>query len=143
MLQRVVTYSSCLIYEQKTEERLHTHSSKPRIDYIITGRAGEDLLYVVPVETKKKSLQKDMAQLAQYMVSLAQGTTNTCVGYLLDEDTLHIVFAPLALSEMLVPLVLISPALKWRMGTSLNRGACVPIATAFYEEDSGYCGGHP
>ena len=119
----------CRGHEQKTEERQHVQGSKPQVDFLIISQA-EDVLYLVPIETKK---QKDMAQLAQHMSPVGQQISNTCVGYLLDEDSLQ--------QKVLLP---IAPALNWCHNTSLDSSVWLSVSSArpLHEVIHNFCGDH-
>ena len=55
----------------------------------------------------------------------AQGEMKCGVGLLIDEDSLRLTFSPLACDGLSLPVVVFTPLLKWREGTTINRGACV------------------
>ena len=124
-------YSSALNVETNTESRPHIPGAKPRVDYMLVGHDGSDVLYRVPVEVKKVITKNDMSQLANYMGCLG-GTgdfsgTNIGVGFLMDESVFRIAFSPLSCDGLVLPVVFFSPAIKWREETTLNRGACVAL----------------
>ena len=84
------------------------------------------------VEVKKAMVTKDMAQLAQYMCALGSKgeyiASNMCIGFLLDEHHFRVAFAPFSLNDnLLLPIVLFSPVLKWREDNSICRGVCVAM----------------
>ena len=98
--------------------------------------ANEDLdssntVYVIPIEAKKKICSKDMSQLAQYMTTMANGpyiSLNTSVGMLVDESAVAFAFSCLCSTENIpLPVVFLSPAVKWRSGPVLVRGVCVAM----------------
>ena len=73
-----------------------------------------------------------MSQLAQYMATLVNGIhtkPKTTVGLLLDQDTVQFAFSALCLPATNTPLsiVLVSPPLRWRSGTAVNRGVCIAL----------------
>ena len=114
--------SSGLHFEAKTQEWANVPGAKPCVDYLLTGQMEDKYLYLIPVEVKKEhNVLSGMGQLAQYMSSLGKGMPfldrNTSIGLVVDNSTVHFVFAPYMLnSGVHLPIVLISPAVSWRVG---------------------------
>ena len=97
------------------------------MDYAISGHIGEHPLYQVAAEDKVKLVPSDIAQLAQCMSTLVNGEhlrERSAVGILLDKDSLHFAFDE---GKTPLPIVVISPSLKWRDGTAVQRGACISL----------------
>ena len=125
-------FTSLLNVESKTEERRHTRGAKPRVDYTLCGHVGGEAVYHVPVEVKKNMTVKDMPQLAQYMATLGRSgkytEENVCIGFLIDEFYVRVVFAPLSLPDgRPLPIVFFGHLTRWRESTVINRGVCVAL----------------
>ena len=125
-------FTSLLNVESKTEERRHTRGAKPRVDYTLCGHVGGEAVYHVPVEVKKNMTVKDMPQLAQYMATLGRSgkytEENVCIGFLIDEFDVRVVFAPLSLPDgRPLPIVFFGHLTRWRESTVINRGVCVAL----------------
>ena len=54
-------YKSFFQSQTKTESRKNTRGRKPCVDYTMSGIVDKDVVYVIPVEAKKKLCQADMA----------------------------------------------------------------------------------
>ena len=126
-------YSSQFSFEPSTENRPGRKGRKPQVDYAISGHIGDHPLYQMAAEAKVKLVPSDIAQLAQYMSTLVNGEhlrERSTVGILLDKDALHFAFSALCLPDegkTPLPIVVISPSLKWRVGTAVQRGACISL----------------
>ena len=123
------TYSSALHFETKTQEWPHVPGVKPRVEYLLTGQKEGKVLYLIPVEVKRRNTLADMGLLAHYMSSLGKSRGlvegNTCVAYLLDGSSVHFAFAPYTSKDGLyLPIVLVSLR---RTGTSIDTGTCVAM----------------
>ena len=109
-------YFSRLDFELITESRQGVKGRKPHVDYVLSGHLGDTTLYQVAAEAKVKLCCRDMAQLSQYMASLAaSGDLNKkcTVGLLMDKESVCFLFNMLSLDNMLpLPLTLVSPAVK-------------------------------
>ena len=118
-------YSSALNVETNTESRPRIPGAKPRVDYMLVGHDGSDVLYR---EAKKVIAKNDMSQLANYLGGAGDFSgTNIGVGFLMDESVFRIAFSPLSCDGLVLSVVFFSPAIKWREETTLNRGACVAL----------------
>ena len=115
---------------------------KPAVDYTLIGYVESDTLYVIPVEAKATTCEKDIAQLSQYMETIGNGRyvhPFCTVGFLLDQTNVRFAFSVFALAladqsvstsplPLPLPVTLVNPVLAWRRGVSLNRHVCVAMA---------------
>ena len=121
-------FSSALQFEVMTQANPHMAGEKPRVHYLLSGQVGDKYLYVIPVEVKKEdSLLQGMTQ---YLSTLGRTEpfigTRVRVGMLLDDSSIHLVFAPFMLENKVhLPIALTSPPLPWISGIMLTRGVCV------------------
>ena len=73
----------------------------------------------------------DVSQVAQYTGNLAcQGQfvkSNMAFAFLIDEEFYRIGFSPFSHSNLVLPIVVFSPPIRWRTGTTLEEGACVAL----------------
>ena len=125
-------YSSAFELEPQTEWRPNTRGRNPQVDFALVGCVDGKPIYEIAVEAKAKLSIKDMSQLAQYMATLVNGIhtkPKTTVGLLLDQDTVQFAFSALCLPATYTPLsiVLVSPPLRWRSGTAVDRGVCIAL----------------
>ena len=67
-------YSSEFMFEPATEKRVDRRGRKPQVDYALCGHIGDGTIYQIAAEAKAKLVQSDIAQLAQYMSTLVNGT---------------------------------------------------------------------
>ena len=126
-------YVSALHSQTPTEERKHVRGRKPSVDFTMFGQIDEDdAMYLIPIEAKKKICQDDMCQLAQYMTTMVNGhyiSSNTTMGMLVDSNTVVFAFSCLCLDkDTPLPVVLLTPAVKWRSGPILSRDVCVAMS---------------
>ena len=130
-----VEYSSEFNLETKTDSS-GTPGRKPEVNYLLSGYVGNEAVYRIPAESKVKMQASDMSQLSQYMSTMTSGkyiSRNVTQGILLDDSFVRIrfVFSALFVDEqgkcIPLPIVLISPPLKWRERTTLDHGVCVGI----------------
>ena len=126
-------YSTQFNLETKTDST-GTPGRKPEVDYLLSGYVGNEAVYRIPAESKVKMEPSDMAQLSQYMSTMTNGkyiSSNVTQGVLLDETLVRFAFSALFLDKegkcIPLPIVLISPPLKWRERTALDRGVCIGI----------------
>ena len=125
-------YASAFELEPKTEWRPNTRGRNPQVDFALVGCVDGEPIYEIAVEAKATLSIKDMSQLAQYMATLVNGIhtkPKTTVGLLLDQNTVRFAFSALCLPATNTPLsiVLVSPPLKWRSGTAVDRGVCIAL----------------
>ena len=126
-------YSSQFNLETKTDST-GTPGRNPEVDYLLSGYVGNEAVYRIPAESKVKMEPADMSQLSQYMSTMTNGkyiSSNVTQGVLLDETRVQFAFSALCLDKegkcIPLPIILLSPPLKWREGTSLNRSVCIGI----------------
>ena len=70
-------------------------SAKPRVDYMLSGFLGNEPVYLIPVEAKKKFRIDDFAQIAQYVAITVNGNYRQkliSVGMLIDSTNVCFVF---------------------------------------------------
>ena len=65
-----IVYTTSLNYEVQTEERGSQRRRQPQVDFALSAHVENDVLYCVPVESKKKVETKDMVQLSDYQAAL-------------------------------------------------------------------------
>ena len=125
-------YTSALHSQTPTEERRHVRGRKPSVDFTMFGQVDGDAMYLIPIEAKKKICQDDMSQLAQYMTTMINGRyirSNTTMGMLVDYNTVVFAFSCLCLDkDTPLPVVFLTPAMKWRSGPVLSRAVCVAMS---------------
>ena len=128
-----IEYSSEFNLETKTDSS-GTPGRKPEVDYLLSGYVGNEAVYRIPAESKVKMEPADMSQLSQYMSTMINGkyiSNNVTQGVLLDETLVQFAFSALCLDKegkcIPLPIVLLSPPLKWREGTALDRSVCIGI----------------
>ena len=128
-----VEYSSEFNFEMKTDSS-GTPGRDPEVDYLLSGYVGNEAVYRIPAESKVKMEPTDMSQLSQYMSTMTNGkyiSSNVTQGVLLDETLVQFAFSALCLDKesKCIPLliVLLSPPLKWKERTALDRGVCIGI----------------
>ena len=126
-------YSTHFNLETKTDST-GTPGRKPEVDYMLSGYVGNEAVYRIPAESKVKMQASDMSQLSQYMSTMTNGkyiSRNVTQGILLDDSFVRFAFSAIFVGKedkcMPLPIVLISPPLKWRERTALDRGVCVGI----------------
>ena len=120
-----VEYSSEFNFEMKTDSE---------VDHLLSGYVGNEAVYRIPAESKVKMEPADMSQLSQYMSTMTNGkyiSSNVTQGILLDETLVQFAFSALCLDKegkcIPLPIVLLSPPLKWRERTALDCGVCIGI----------------
>ena len=75
----------------------------------------------------------DIAQLGQYMSTLVNQQhvkSHSTVGMLLDRDSVRFAFSALCLPDhgkTPLSIVVVTPSLKWRTGTAVQRGVCIAM----------------
>ena len=128
-----VEYSSEFNFEMKTDSS-GTPGWDPEVDHLLSGYVGNEAVYRIPAESKVKMEPADMSQLSQYMSTMTNGkyiSSNVTQGILLDETLVQFAFSALCLDKegkcIPLPIVLLSPPLKWRERTALDRGVCIGI----------------
>ena len=125
-------YVTNVLVEHVTESRQGVRGNKPSVDYTLTAFVNKDSsepLFMIPVETKKEIVEKDISQLAHYMSTMGKSKyleDLTFLGILLDQNAIRLAFSPFNHSNNIdIPFVLVSPPLNWRSGIGINRGTCV------------------
>ena len=124
-------YKSFFQSQTKTESRKNTRGRKPCVDFTMSGIVDQDVVYVIPVEAKKKLCKANMAQLAQYMTTLVNGQYirgYATLGMLVDDTSVRFAFSVLCAeddSSTPLPVIFVSPPVKWRNGVLLSRAVCV------------------
>ena len=128
-----IEYSSEFNFEMKTDSS-GTPGWDPEVDHLISGYVGNEAVYRIPAESKVKMEPSDMSQLSQYMSTMTNGkyiSSNVTQGVLLDETLVQFAFPALCLDKegkcIPLPIILLSPPLKWRERTALDRGVCIGI----------------
>ena len=96
----------------------------------MSGIVDNGVVYVIPIEAKKLC-RADMAQLAQYMITLVNGQYirgNATMGMLVDYTAVRFAFSVLCTdddSTTPLPVIFVSPPVKWRNGVLISRAVCV------------------
>ena len=128
-----VEYSSEFNFEMKTDSS-GTPGWDPEVDHLLSGYVGNEAVYRIPAESKVKMEPADMSQLSQYMSTMTNGkyiSNNVTQGVLLDKTLVQFAFSALCLDKegkcIPLPIVLLSPPMKWRERTALNCGVCIGI----------------
>ena len=128
-----IEYSSEFNLETKTDSS-GTPGRKPEVYYLLSGYVGNEAVYRIPAESKVKMQASDMSQLSQYMSTMTNGkyiSRNVTQGILLDDTFVHFAFYALFVDKegkcIPLPIVLISPPLKWRERTVFDRGVYIGI----------------
>ena len=85
----------------------------------MVGYIGEELIYNIPIEAKKKIELKHTAQLAQYLTHVSVKLARVGVGLLIDESCVQLAFSGMSSSVdgavVQLPFSLLSPTFPWRM----------------------------
>ena len=107
------------MFEPATEKRADRRGRKPQVDYALCGYIGDGAIYQIAAEAKAKLVQSYIAQLAQYMSTLVNGTHlkgRATAGVLLDKDSVQFAFSILCLADeqkTALPIIIISPTINW------------------------------
>ena len=120
-------------------EESWTHKDKPREYITMSGYNNKDEICCIPVEARKCLTTEDIAGVAEYMSTKIQNGRYihalSNLGILLEESHVRFAFSVIGAAGMeedsitQLPVVLVSPPLAWRMGTSLNHLLIMALST--------------
>ena len=131
----VITYHSAFTLETKTQARHSRCGRKPQCDYAFSGWLHDEALYFIPIEAKVRATEAHVAQLANYMSTTPLGECRrpyASVGLLIDQYAVRLAFSIMSLDSdgktLPLPIILITPQLEWRVGSTAQKHVCVMLA---------------
>ena len=86
-------YNAAFYTEPEAVQGKGVPGQKPHVDYCMVGYIGEELIYNIPIEAKKKIELKHTAQLAQYLTHVSVKLARVGVGLLIDESCVQLAFS--------------------------------------------------